>query len=292
MSSVADLRREGRALLADSPAHIDPREATLLLGKALALSEAQLLARPELEVGEDGCARFLELIARRARGEPVAYLIGEREFYGRPFLVDRRVLIPRPETEHLVEAAVAELGGREALVVDVGTGSGCIAITVALEAPGVRVVATDASPAALALARANARRLAAAHAIRFVAADLVAGLDLSAVDLVVSNPPYVDPATAANLAPDVVEHEPPAALFAPEGGLAHIRRLIGGARALRPGAGLCLEIGAGQAAAVVALAANGFSLEGIDRDYAGIERVVRLRRATAEDATVATPRSA
>ncbi|HVS16773.1 MAG TPA: peptide chain release factor N(5)-glutamine methyltransferase [Thermoanaerobaculia bacterium] len=278
MTTVADLRREGRALLAASPAHTGPREATLLLGRVLGLSEAQLLARPGLQVGEPDRARYRALLARRARGEPVAYLLGSREFFGRSFLVDRRVLIPRPETEHLVAAALAEVGDRRAVAVDVGTGSGCVAITLALEAPAVRVVASDLSLAALALARSNARRLAAERATRFVAADLLAGLDLRAIDLVVSNPPYVDPGAAATLPPDVREHEPPSALFAPQGGLGHLRRLLAAARDLRSGAALIVEIGAGQAEAVVALASEALEVEGVDRDYAGIERVVRMRR--------------
>jgi release factor glutamine methyltransferase len=277
MTTVGDLRREGRARLIGSTANPNPREASLLLARVLGLSEAQLLARPELETAPLDRDRYRSLLDRRARGEPVAYLLGEREFYGRSFQVDRRVLIPRPETEHLVAAALAELDERGGNVIDVGTGSGCVAITVALEAPTARVTGTDLSLDALDLACANARRLAAGS-LRFAAADLLAGLELDTTDLVISNPPYVDSATVDRMPPDVRDYEPPAALFSAEGGLGHIARLITGARGMRAGAALICEIGAGQATAVGELAAEDFELEGIDRDYAGIERVVRLRR--------------
>jgi release factor glutamine methyltransferase len=278
VSTVAELRRQGRRRLADSAAATGPREATLLLSRVLGLSEAQLLARSEQPVSSRHAAQYGTLLERRAAGEPVAYLLGEREFYGRSFLVDRRVLIPRPETEHLVEVTLDLVSGAPASVLDVGTGSGCIAVTLALEAPNLTVFASDVSLDALDVARSNCRRLAGPGAVCLFACDLLDGLDLGIIDLVVSNPPYLAPGEAAAMTPDVLEHEPHLALFAPPDGLAQLRRLLRGARGLRPGATLALEVGAAQAPQVAELAGEQFEVARIERDYAGHERVVCLRR--------------
>src|SRR4030095_1300690 len=149
MANVGQLLAEARPRLAATPFGASTREALLLLGHVLNLSEAQVLARQESEVSGEAERRFRDLLARRLTGEPVAYLLGEREFYGRPFYVDSRVLIPRPETEHVVEAALAERLPAAPRLLDVGTGSGCLAVTLALEIPGARVAATDLSAGAL-----------------------------------------------------------------------------------------------------------------------------------------------
>ncbi|HJX29902.1 MAG TPA: peptide chain release factor N(5)-glutamine methyltransferase, partial [Thermoanaerobaculia bacterium] len=193
---IRDLLADARARLAATPFGAPPREAVLLLGKVLGLNEAQVLARDRDEVDPAAASRFGEILERRLTGEPVAYLFGEREFYGRPFQVDNRVLIPRPETEHLIEEALAETLPPGPLILDIGTGTGILAVTLALEIPGARVVATDLSAGALAVAAHNARRLGAADRVFLVRTDLAAGLDLSRFDLVVSNPPYIDPADA------------------------------------------------------------------------------------------------
>lgn len=277
--TIGDLVAGARRRLRAAPFQPAGREALLLMGRALGLSEAQVLARRDDPVEPAAARRFADLLARRLGGEPFAYLAGEREFFGRPFAVDRRVLVPRPESEHLVEAALAlELPQRTALL-DLGTGSGCLAVTLALELPAARVVASDLSLGALAVAAANARRHRVAGRVATVALDLARGLDLAAFDLVVSNPPYVAPEEAASLSPEVTGFEPAAALFAAEGGFALLRRLVEEASGLRPGAWLLLEIGKGQLERLAREVAGGhLALERAVADYAGIPRTVVLRR--------------
>jgi release factor glutamine methyltransferase len=278
-ATIGALLAGARPRLAAAPFHPSTREAALLLGAVLGLSEAQVFARPGAAVAEDLAARFEELLARRLEGEPVSYILGEREFYGRPFHVDSRVLIPRPETEHVVESALALRPPRGAAVLDVGTGSGCLAITLALEIPESRAVATDLSPGALAVARGNARRHRVEDRVHLLAADLVAGLDLSRFDLVVANPPYIAPADAPSLSPEVCNFEPHLALFSPGAGDSTLARLFGAASGLRPGVPLVVEIGFGQFDAARRHAASaGLDLAGVRRDYSGIPRVLVLKR--------------
>jgi len=279
MPTVRSLLADARARLAAAPFNPAPREAALLLGRVLGLSETQVMARDELAVGPAAAPRFAALLARRLAGEPVAYLFGEREFWGRVFHVDRRVLIPRPETEHVVEAALAIPLPPSPWILDVGTGSGCLAVTLALEIAGARAVAADLSAGALAVAAGNARRLGAGGRVHPVGADLTRGLDLSRFDLVVSNPPYVDPADASLLSPEVCNFEPHLALFAPGAGDAVLARLFTECAGLRPGVRLLVEIGCGQlAAAERHAAATGLQLTAVRADYAGIPRVLTLLR--------------
>lgn len=290
MAAIRDLLSDAKALLAAAAHAPSPREAHLLLGHVLGLSEARLIARDREPVPAAAERRFRDLLARRLTGEPVAYLTGEREFYGRSFRVDRRVLVPRPETEHLVAAALDaadELGLPEAArVLDVGVGSGAIAVTLALERPAWRVVGTDVSPGALALARANARRLGAGSCA-FIACDLASALRVEAFDLLVSNPPYVPVEEAPALSPEVRDFEPGGALFSPAeetpGGPAPgtriASRLLGQAGSLPQRAAVILEIGHGQLDGVRALAGrHGWRLARAIPDYAGIPRTVVLRR--------------
>lgn len=277
--TIRDLLAEARRLLAATSFGAPPREAGFLLGAVLGLSEVQVMAHPERPVGEAEAARFGAILERRLKGEPVAYLLGEREFYGRPFHVDPRVLIPRPETEHVVEAALALDLPRGARIVDVGTGSGCLAVTLALEVPGSFVVATDLSPGALAVARGNVHRQGVAGRVRLLGTDLVAGLDLSHFDLLVSNPPYVDRADAPALSLEVRDFEPHLALFSPGAGDATLARLFAASSALPRGATVIVEIGCGQLDAVRRhAAASPLLLLEAQEDYSGIPRVVTLRR--------------
>ncbi len=263
-------------------------EAELLLLFVRGMERAALLARLEEPLPPADLERFLALVARRAAHEPPQYLTGRQDFWKHTFAVTPAVLIPRPETELLVERALRLLDEGEAqgaggaarpTLIDVGTGSGCIAISLALEKPAA-VHATDISPAALEVARGNAAALGAN--VAFHEGDLLAGAGSWApgADLIVSNPPYVDPADRASLMPEVRDHEPSMALFPPGDPLHFYRRLAQEAGAvLRPGGAIAVEVGAGQAAAVSQLlAASGYDHLASDHDFQGIARVVHGRR--------------
>ena len=239
-------------------------DAELLLAHVHGVGIAALIADPSRDREPAEARAFMDLAARRRGREPVAYILGVKGFRTIDLAVDPRVLIPRPETELVVEAALSL--PERARVVDVGTGSGAIALALKVERPDLRVAATDVSPAALDVARANAQRLGVE--VELVEGDLLAGLE---TDAVVSNPPYV--ATSDPLPPDVALHEPREALHAGPDGLAVIRRLI---EAAAPVPFLALEVGAGQAAAVAELMAS--RRVEILRDLAGHERVVVGRR--------------
>jgi release factor glutamine methyltransferase len=229
------------------------RDAARLLLHTLGISRAQLLANPEDTLSPEQYVSFERLIARRITHEPIQYITGEQEFFGLPLRVTPAVLIPRPETEHLVEAVLARLDRSAALaIVDIGTGSGAIAIALASHLPAARVIATDISPAALEVAVENAARNHVADRIRFIESDLLEALAPDApFDAVVSNPPYVAFADGKDLHPQVRDFEPATALFATGNGLDVYRRLIPQAHAvLKPNGILALEIGEGQQTAI------------------------------------------
>lgn len=265
MSSIA-------TALAEARQRIPPAEARRLLGHVLGRAPAWLETHRDDAVPIEAADQFSVLVRRRAAGEPVAYLVGVREFYGRDFAVTPDVLIPRPETELLVDIAMEKLGaGETANILDLGAGSGCIAITLALELPQAHVVAVDVSPAALAVARGNAVRLGAN--VDFVASDWFAVLPPQRFDLIVANPPYVA-AGDPHLAEGDLRYEPTDALTDHADGLTAIRHIVADApRWLEPGGWLFFEHGYDQAAAVRALlAAAGFTAIEQHRDLAGIAR--------------------
>ena len=218
--------------------------------------------------------RFAAALARRAAHEPVAYITGVREFWTREFEVDRSVLIPRPETELIVEAVI-ERDHKRPRILDVGTGSGCLAVTLAAELPEAQVVATDVSADAIAVARRNAQRHGVSARVLFVLTNLLDNLP-GGFDIIVSNPPYV--ARASELPPDVIQYEPHAALYGGEDGLEAIRVLIREARAHLAAGGLfVVEFGFGQAEDVEALAESaGWKQLEIRKDLQGIERTAIL----------------
>jgi release factor glutamine methyltransferase len=279
MPTIAALLRAAQVQL--EPYSATPRlDAELLLTHLLGWPRARLLAERDYPVTPELAERFAALAARRATGEPVAYLVGHKEFYGLDLLVDRRVLVPRPETELLVELAlglaptIAARRAPQALqIADIGTGSGAIAIALASNLPHVEIYAVDLSADALALAAANLERHGLAGRVRLLSGDLLAPLP-GPVDMIVSNPPYT---VLAEVDPEVRAHEPHLALEGGPDGAAIYRRLLAQSRAyLRPGGALLLEIGAwqGQLVADLALAQFPTVTPQIARDLAGRDRVV------------------
>jgi release factor glutamine methyltransferase len=254
-------------------ANIDPNDSRALLRAAMEVSDTHLIAHPGQMLTDRQRERYLAWVDRRRAGEPVAYLTGEREFYSLAFKVTPAVLIPRPETELLVEAALERVPHRVPIrVLDLATGSGCIAVAIAKNLPRARVTATDTSREALALARENAARHGSG--IEFIESDWLSALGGRRFDLVVSNPPYVaerDP----HLSQGDSRFEPRAALVAGADGLSCIRLIIAQARAhLEPGGWLLLEHGYDQAAPCRALLAQaGYRDVSSRPDLAGIERV-------------------
>jgi release factor glutamine methyltransferase len=270
--STAHLERHG------SPtARLD---AELLLGHALGMGRVELYTGFERPLSEAELAECRELIARRAKREPVAYILGRWGFRGLDLDVDPRVLVPRPETELVVDRCLELLGGVTApRVLDVGTGSGAIALALASEVPAARVAGCDVSGDALEVARANGERLGIA--VEWIESDLLAGVAGRRFHLVVSNPPYVSAGEVDGLEPEVRDWEPRRATVAGPTGLEVFERLCApAAAALEPGGALVLEVGAGQAEAVAGLLERaGLADVGRAPDHAGIERVVWGRAA-------------
>ncbi|HLJ03118.1 MAG TPA: peptide chain release factor N(5)-glutamine methyltransferase [Solirubrobacteraceae bacterium] len=265
--SVRDAVIAGAAQLKAAGSATPRLDAELLLGQVLQVGRADLVLGHDQLLAPPDAARYADLLERRSAHEPVAYILGRREFRHLTLAVDRRVLIPRPETELLVEAALGLPSG--ARVVDVGTGSGAVALALACERPDLTVTATDVSADALAVARANGDRLGLD--VRFVQADLLEGVP-GPWDAVLANLPYV--ARSDSLPADVAEFEPPGALFAGDDGLSVLRRLTG---MLDGVPFVALEVGEGQARAVSSLLGEFGQVECL-RDLAGIERVVVGRR--------------
>jgi len=251
-------------------------DAELLAARAFGMSRIELYAHFDRPLAAAELTSYRDLVSRRLAGEPVAYLLGHKEFWSLDLLVDPRVLIPRPDSETLVEEALDRLAGPEAAprIADVGTGSGALALALAKQRPEAQVFATDISPDALDVARANAERLGLA--ITFIQGDLHQPLvPAGPFDLIVANLPYIPSGDIDGLAADV-RSEPRLALDGGADGLALVRRLVVGAPDLLPPGGcLALEVGAGQADAIEELL-HGTGFDGVRsrRDLAGIERVV------------------
>ncbi len=256
----------------------NPRlDAELIVAHALGIDRTRVIIESLRPLDPKELALLRDLVKRRRGHEPIAYLRGVREFYGLPFRVDRRVLIPRPDTEALVEVAL-ERSRRVSLsmrLLDLCTGSGCVAIAIAKQRPTAKVVASDLSADALAVARENAYRLGA-YNVAFVESDLFAGAPKQPFDVITANPPYIATAEIEGLQADIRDFEPRLALDGGDDGLDFGRRIVADAPDYLDAEGvLAIEIGAGEAAAARAIfEARGFTHVRVDRDYGKIERVV------------------
>jgi release factor glutamine methyltransferase len=289
--TVADAVSEAVRRLRGAGGSRSPRlDAELLLARTLGVTRAELFREPGRVLSADEAAEFEALLRRRLAREPVAYILGHRAFRTIDLEVTPDVLIPRPETETLVEVALEALHAipitgpdleDEPLALDLGTGSGCVALALAAEDPFVRLVATDVEPGALAVARGNAARLGLTPRVEFVLSDLFADVGERPFDLVVSNPPYIPADEYVALEPNVRDFEPRLALYGGPDGLDVYRRLVpGAALLLRPGGTLAVEVGAGQADAVAGImeAAGAYETPATRADLAGVDRVVYAGR--------------
>ena len=282
--SIAEAAREAGEILRRAGVPEARREAASLLAYLISRERAFLLTHPEHLLTPSEVSRFRLLIERRAAGEPLQYITGRQEFFGLEFEVTPDVLIPRPETELLVETALELLDKRDAppLVCDVGTGSGCISVTILHERERASAVGLDISPPALKVAARNAARHGVGERLKLIASDCFAALDYAQprFTMIVSNPPYVAEDALAGLQREVREHEPRVALTPGGDGLRIIRRLLEGApQHLLPGGHLLLEIGFDQHAAINELIdPRVWTLLDIHRDLQGIPRIVALKK--------------
>jgi len=278
--SIAEALREASLVLDNSGVPEARRDASSLLSFVLSKDRTFLISHAEDPVGDDSLDQLREFVKRRAAGQPLQYITGVQDFYGREFRVTPDVLIPRPETELLVEAALEVSNGD--FICDVGTGSGCIALTLLCERPGARAVAVDKSAAALEIAKFNASKLSVTERAVFVISDCFDALDPSEYqfDLIVSNPPYVSESALAGLQREVRDHEPLVALSPGGDGLSVIRRLLVDAPAfLKSNGHLLMEIGFDQGEKVRNLIDESmWSLLEVRPDLQCIPRIVVLRK--------------
>ena len=292
MLTITEAIAKGARALRASGINEERRTAGVLLCHTLGIERTHLLTKSDEQVDESLYQIYLGLLERRAAGEPLQYITGHQEFYGLDFIVTPDVLIPRPETEHLVEGVIklardSSLGAP--LIVDVGTGSGCIAVALAVNIPGARVIAIDISSAALKVARRNAEQHGVSERIDFIEGDMLEPLrepsqELrsfeAAVDFIVSNPPYVAEADNVVLQREVFDWEPQAALFGGSEGLDFYGRLLDdGLRQAKPGGFLVCEIGYGQLDAIrEMIAGTKWELVDVAHDLQGIPRTLTMRK--------------
>ncbi len=281
--TIHDLVQGARARFVNAgiSASLATLDAEVLARQVLGWDRARFLIDRNEKASSVFLLQYEPLVARRERREPVSYILGSREFWGLPFEVGPDVLIPRPETEFIVEETL-ELTGRDShpVIVDVGTGSGCIAVSLAREIPGARIIATDVSKYALAVARRNAIRHEVADRITFVETSFLDGIE-DTVDVIVSNPPYVPAVAQPALTPEVRDYEPAVAVFGGADGLDGLRSVVqGAAKRLRPGGWLVMEFGCGQDDCVTDLVSgiSGIDVVKIRHDLQDIPRTVVCRR--------------
>lgn len=283
--TIAEAINEGARRLERAGVDEARRTAGVLLGVLLGIDRTRLLTHPEQAISDEDLQSFLRMIERRAAGEPLQHVTGHQEFYKLDFLVTPAVLIPRPETEFLVERVLTLVRNNQLaapLIVDAGTGSGCIAVTLAVELPAARLIATDISSAALAVARQNAARHNVDERVEFYEGDLLAPLAAlgveDKVDVLASNPPYVAANQPELMQREVRDYEPHVALFGGDDGLVFYRRLlVKGFAYVKPGGYLVCEIGYAQLDAITDLvAASRWRLVDVTHDLQSIPRTLTL----------------
>jgi release factor glutamine methyltransferase len=275
--TIASALRDAAARLAVAGSDSARLDAEMLMAEALRIERSRLYLDSNGTIDGATLARFRALVARRAAGEPMSYIIGRREFWSLDFIVTPAVLTPRPETELLVETALKRLAAKSSpRILDLGTGSGAIAVALAKEIPGAAIVATDISLDALEIARANARRHGVEDRISFRAGDLFDSVPQTTFDMIVSNPPYIRETDIAELPRDVRDFEPVIALDGGADGMDFYRRIACDAPGyLNPGGFVAVEIGADMGEEVARLFADaGFADVRVEKDLAGLERVV------------------
>jgi len=277
MLTVLEVIKKSSEFLAGKGIDSPRLQAELLVGHALGLKRMQLYLQFERPLKEEELASIRQLVRRRGMREPTQYIVGEMEFHGLKLKVDRRALIPRPETELLVETVIAQFKEAPATALDLGTGSGAIALALAAAWPQAVITAVDESRAALELAGENAAATGLAGRVNFVQSDWLLGIPAgSRFDLIIANPPYLSAGEVSQAEPEVREHEPLGALSSGEGGLADLDAILGAAPSfLAPGGLLALETGTGQHEALLHLAADkGFARAESRKDLAGRERFI------------------
>jgi len=281
--TIAEAITEGTRLLREANVDEDRRAASVLLGCVLSMDRAQLIIRSKDEIERSRFEEFLGFIRRRAAGEPLQHITGHQEFFGLDFTVNRDVLIPRPETEFLVERVMAFSRNTPApLIADIGTGSGCIAVALAVNIADARIIATDISPSAIEVARANARRHGVEARIEFLTGDLLAPLAgrEGAIDILASNPPYVPTSRPDMVQREVRDWEPGVALFGGEEGIDFYRRLLDESLPfVKTGGWLVCEIGYSQLEAVRKMIdPRAWSLIEVTEDLQGIARTLTIKK--------------
>ncbi len=280
--NIASALQYAAAALRDGGVEAPRREAELLLAALLGMDRARILARDDVALSVDALARFRLWVQERATGKPFAYITGVREFYGRPFAVSPAVLIPRPETELIVDAALAAETRSGLSALDMCCGSGALGVTLLAERPDWRAAFSDISGAALDIARKNALALIttdkAPERARFFCGDFFLPLKGEQFDVIVANPPYISPAEASTLSSEVRDHEPHLALFTPDPAALYRRLIQDAVRHLTPGGLLLVELCPPLAEGALSAAANVCTESRILRDLAGLERTLFARR--------------
>jgi release factor glutamine methyltransferase len=288
-TTVGDELNRAMRLFAQSGIDTPQLDAEILMSHALGTPRLHVISYPGQRLREEELAAFRAVVERRVKREPLAYITGEKEFWGLSFEVTPAVLVPRPETETLVDVALAQLRGEwegeapaEPVIADIGAGSGCVAIALAVDLPDAVICATEVSPAAAEVARRNAAKHQVEARVTVLEGDLFEPIPVEVrgrLDAVVSNPPYIPSADINSLQPEIKEYEPRAALDGGREGMTYHRRMLDAARGwLKPGGWVHLEVGASQAEPVAEMArAWGFRDVRITSDLAGIERVVSCK---------------